>query len=533
LPVELNPNAHQSSSLLADSTYNLNRGAELALGAGHYARSLVWLRRDLRLHDHHALAQALRQSDFVQVVFIFDRDILDPLEDKQDLRLEFIWESLREIQAKLESLGGCLWVAHAQATSVILNMVEAMQAEAVFTNEDYEPLAKLRDSKLESELEAKGVDFHKFKDQVVFEKGEVLTATGTSFSVFTPYKNAWLKRLNANAFQEHLVNLSGKLFQPKIECAKAFKLPALETLGFLPGKLSQLKICSGSSGGHKLLEDFAARIGQYDATRNFPAIKGPSYLSVHLRFGTISIRQALRLALRVRDTHRDDSLGASTWLSELIWRDFYFQILHHHPRVVAQAFKPAYDRIQWSQDETLFSAFCEARTGYPLVDAAMSQLNQTGYMHNRLRMVVASFLTKDLGLDYRRGEAYFAKKLIDFDLAANNGGWQWAASSGCDAQPYFRIFNPITQSEKFDPQGKFIKRYLPQLQKLNAKSIHAPWTCSPLELIEAGINLGENYPWPIVDHAEARLSTLNRYAVVKDVINRPTALKAPKKQAPS
>ena len=484
------------------------------------------MRRDLRLHDHHALSEALRQSDQVQIAFVFDRDILDNLTDKTDLRLAFIWESLREIQAKLAAEGGRLWVCHGRAGEAIPEMAAALGAEAVFTNEDYEPLAKLRDSIVEAALQAKGIEFHRHKDQVIFEKSEVLTALGSPFSVFTPYKNAWLKRLDPRHYEEHAVCLTGQLHPGNSTASStgsrasndSFHLPELHELGFQKIDLSALNIRPTSAGGQALLEDFASRIGRYADTRNFPAVKGPSYLSVHLRFGTVSIRQALRLALRVRDTLKDESLGANTWLSELIWRDFYFQILHHHPRVVKQAFKPAYDRIVWSQDTAHFKAFCEAKTGYPLVDAAMTQLNESGYMHNRLRMVVASFLTKDLGLDWRWGEAYFARKLIDFDLAANNGGWQWAASSGCDAQPYFRIFNPITQSEKFDAKGKFIRRYLPQLKGLSDHAIHAPWLCPPLELSASGITLGEDYPWPIVDHASARLSTLARYSVVKDVV---------------
>jgi len=233
---------------------------------------------------------------------------------------------------------------------------------------------------------------------------------------------------------------------------------------------------------------------------------------VHLRFGTVSIRQLVAAA------REHDSAGAAVWLSELIWRDFYHQILHHHPHVVDHSFKPDYDRIEWvrgAQADALFSAWCEGRTGYPLVDAAMTQLNQTGYMHNRLRMVVASFLTKDLGLDWRRGEAYFALQLNDFDLAANNGGWQWAASTGCDAQPYFRIFNPVSQSQRFDPQGQFIHRYLPQLTALPAPAVHAPWTARPMELASAGIVLGRDYPLPVVQHDVARATTLARYAVVK------------------
>ena len=286
------------------------------------------------------------------------------------------------------------------------------------------------------------------------------------------------------------------------------------------------------SGGATLLEDFLPRMPAYDETRNFPAIKGPSYLSVHLRFGTVSIRGLARRAidgmrsgeLASRGKTETDgpagSAGVMTWLSELVWRDFYFMILHHHPRVAHAAFKPEYDRIRWEQGahaDAQFTAWCEGRTGYPLVDAAMAQLNQTGYMHNRLRMVTACFMIKDLGLDWRRGERYFAEKLNDYDLSANNGGWQWASSSGCDAQPYFRIFNPITQSEKFDADGRFIQRYLPQLAKLSAKQIHAPWLQPAAVLRDAGITLGENYPAPIVQHDEARQRTLARYAVVKKV----------------
>ena len=293
-------------------------------------------------------------------------------------------------------------------------------------------------------------------------------------------------------------------------------MPALKSLGFEATNLHQLRLPSGTAGAEELLADFLDRIDQYHETRDYPAVKGPSYLSTHLRFGTISIR---RLAREAHHRMQAGERGAEVWLSELIWRDFYHQVLHHHPHVASRAFKPAFDRIKWAhgkQADAQFQAWCEGRTGYPLVDAAMHQINQTGYMHNRLRMVVASFLVKDLGLDWRRGEAYFAEKLNDFDLAANNGGWQWAASTGCDAQPWFRIFNPVTQSEKFDAQGRFIRRYLPQLAKLPDKLIHAPWTARPVDLAAAGVTLGRDYPEPLVMHDEARRRTLERYAVVKD-----------------
>jgi deoxyribodipyrimidine photo-lyase len=262
------------------------------------------------------------------------------------------------------------------------------------------------------------------------------------------------------------------------------------------------------SGAQTLLKDFAGRMSNYKETRDYPAVRGVSYLSVHNRFGTVSIRELVTRAMQ-------GTGSASTWLSELIWRDFYFQILWHHPHAARSAFKREYDAIRWGNDRDLFAAWCEARTGYPIIDAAMRQINQTGYMHNRLRMIVASFLTKDLHIDWRWGEKYFAYNLNDFDLSANNGGWQWAASSGCDAQPYFRIFNPVTQSERFDPKGKFIRRYLPELAKVPDKFIHAPWLLPPLEQQAAGCIIGRDYPAPVVDHATAREKTLEMYGVVK------------------
>ena len=359
-----------------------------------------------------------------------------------------------------------------------------------------------------------GVLLHTYKDQVVFERHEILNQSGHAFTVFTPYKKAWLQALTASHTQPHPVERFADALAP-CPPGLATGVPPLEALGFVPSNLRELKIRTGSRGALALLEDFLARIEHYGQTRDFPALKGPSYLSVHLRFGTLSIRQAVRLA---HDLHQQGVAGASTWLSELIWREFYQQILAHFPHVAERAFKPVYDRIRWEHGKTAqahFAAWCAGQTGYPLVDAAMHQLNQSGYMHNRLRMVAASFLCKDLGLDWRWGERYFADHLIDFDLAANNGGWQWCASSGCDAQPYFRIFNPVLQSEKFDPQGKFIRRYLPPLASLPDAQLHAPWRASAHDLAAAGVVLGRNYPAPLVDHFEARALTLERYAVAR------------------
>jgi deoxyribodipyrimidine photo-lyase len=476
-----------------------------------YACGLVWLRRDLRCHDHAALSEALASCKKVFIAFVFDKTILDELSNKADRRVEFIWQSVVELNETLKKHGGALICEHAHAIDAIPKIADKVGAQAVFTNHDYEPAAVHRDEAVAIHLKALNIEFKSFKDQVIFEKSEVLTGAQKPFSVFTPYKNAWLKLRTDKDLAAYPCDLAGG----QLSTLAGMEIPSLEAMGFKSTNLNALKIAGGSRSGLALLKDFADRIGQYDESRNFPSVKGPSYLSVHFRFGTVSIREAARLAWHTLQTKPAASAGAQTWLSELIWRDFYFQILHHNPRVVKNAYKPEYDLIQWNRDSEVFDAWKQGRTGYPLVDAAMAQLNQTGYMHNRLRMVVASFLIKDLGIDWRWGEAYFAEQLNDFDLSANNGGWQWAASSGCDAQPYFRIFNPITQSEKFDAEGKFIKRYLPQLAGLTKKTIHAPWLAGPIELQATQIKLGETYAHPIVAHDVARAETLERYSVVK------------------
>lgn len=469
-----------------------------------YPRSLCWLRRDLRLHDHAALYHALTQSAVVHCVFVFDTEILDALADRQDRRVEFIWHSLRELQQRLHQLGSTLHVLHGKATELIPQLARELRAEAVFCNHDYEPAAVLRDATVEQALAQSGVDFHHYKDQVIFEQSEILTGAGKPFSVFTPYKNAWLKKLDDFYLRAYPTE---KYFSALAPCA-ATEMPDLETIGFAASNLQALKLPTGESGAAALFADFTQRMAQYHEARNLPAIKGVSYLSTHLRFGTISIRQLAAHA------HYTGGTGALTWLSELIWREFYQMLLHHYPRLAqGQSFKPQFNALAFDNDSEKFAAWCEARTGYPLVDAAMRQLNQTGYMHNRLRMVVASFLVKDLHIDWRWGERYFAQHLLDFDLAANNGGWQWSASTGCDAQPWFRIFNPVTQSKNFDSEGKFIRRYLPELAKCSNKWIHAPWLMPASEQQSCGVVIGKDYPAPVVDHALARSRTL---ALFKD-----------------
>ena len=479
---------------------------------------LVWFRRDLRDSDHVALAEAMRRARRVYCAFIFDREILDALLTRTDRRVEFIRESLVELDAALRKRGGALIVRHAWASSEIPRLAGELGVSAVFANRDYEPQAKVRDASVASALSEAGIAFELFKDQVIFDGPEVLTQAGRPYSVFTPYKNTWLKRLGEDDLQVH--GESGASVGCLATSSEAGVIPSLAAIGFAASDLHQLGVAPGMHGARRLLDDFVGRVGRYKAQRDYPAVRGVSYLSVHLRFGTVSIRELVRAALAAGalNAAEDGAEGAATWLSELVWRDFYFMILDTFPHVAERAFKPEYDAIAWQQgglSDSHFAAWCAGRTGYPLVDAAMLQLSRSGYMHNRLRMIVASFLTKDLGIHWQRGEAWFAQQLNDFDLAANNGGWQWAASSGCDAQPYFRIFNPVTQSERFDPSGKFIRRYLPALAAVPDKYIHAPWRMNAAEQAACGVVIGRDFPAPLVEHDEARRLTLERYAVVK------------------
>jgi deoxyribodipyrimidine photo-lyase len=441
--------------------------------------ALVWFRRDLRADDHAALHAALRAGGPVHCAFVFDTEILDALSSRADRRVDFIWKSVAELRQALETLGGGLHVLHGRAREEIPRLAARMGVGAVYANRDYEPQAIERDREVEARLARAGIAFHTRKDQVVFELDEVLSGAGQPYSVFTPYRNAWLRKLNEFFLGAYPVEKHAGRF-----ARGGSPLPSLAALGFEPAPMA---LPAGASGAAKLFADFKRRIDDYARKRDYPALKGPSYLSVHLRFGTVSIRRLARFAWTRKGA------GAATWLSELCWRDFYFSILAWRPDVVDHAFRREYGALAWDDDERLWRAWCEGRTGYPLVDAAMRQLNTTGTMHNRLRMVAASFLVKDLGIDWRRGERYFAEKLNDYDLAANNGGWQWAASTGCDAQPWFRIFNPVTQSRKFDPKGAFIRRYVPELAHLDARAIHEPRD-------------------PVVDHAAARARTLARYA---------------------
>lgn len=456
--------------------------------------ALCWIRRDLRLHDHAALSRALAENDHVHLAFVFDSHILGKLE-KDDRRITFIVESLREIESRLQKLGASLHVLRGGPVEEIPRLAQTLGVGAVYANRDYEPYAKKRDEAVARALESHGIPFHTFKDAVIFEKHEVLTGSGETYKVFTPYKNKWREKLFEQMGQLPSFTCSSKHLARWKNPDNILAIDWFERLGFIPTSNS---ISGGGQAGLKRLRHFQTQMSHYQETRDIPSIDGTSNLSVHLRHGTVSVRDMVRAALN------EKSQGGQTWLSEIVWRDFYQMILDAHPHIERGSFKPAYDKIQWRGKDAWFEAWREGRTGFPLVDAGMRCLAQTGMLPNRLRMVTASFLCKTLLIDWRRGEKYFASQLLDYDLAANNGGWQWCSSSGCDAQPYFRIFNPWTQSEKFDPEGVFIKAWVPELAHLAAPEVHRP-----------SIQAAPDYPPPIVVYEKTRQEALQMYATIK------------------
>ncbi len=423
--------------------------------------SIFWFRRDLRLEDNAGFYYALSGDHPVLPLFIFDKHILDDLEDKTDARVTFIHRVINQMKMELEQNGSSIKVIYDTPENAFNQLLDDYEIAEIFTNRDYEPYATERDEKIHSLLKSKNIRLNDFKDQVIFEKAEITTNAGDPYKVFTPYKNAWMekfKSMNLDQYQcsKHYGNLA------KIE---ALDMPSLQDMGF-----------EESSVEIPPLKFKEKVISRYDELRNFPAQDGTSRLGLHLRFGTVSVREAVKRALKLNDA----------WLNELIWREFYMMILANFPHVVDQAFKSKYDNIPWRNNKADFEKWCAGKTGYPIVDAGMRELNSTGYMHNRVRMIVASFLTKHLLIDWRWGEAYFAKKLLDYELSSNNGGWQWAAGSGTDAQPYFRIFNPYSQTDKFDKDKTYIKKWVPEYGT-------------------------DQYPEPMVDHKDARQRALDTF----------------------
>ncbi len=425
------------------------------------AINICWLRRDLRLNDNTALYHALKNDKPVQLIFIFDKNILERLEDTDDARVTFIHDEVRALNEAVQSYGSAVQVYYGEPLKVWKDLINQYEIAGVYANRDYEHYAIDRDKGVSELLATHSIEFKTFKDHVVFEKGEVLKNDGTPYTVFTPYKRKWLERFT----REGVASFPSEQHLDNLVKAIPTKMISLQSMGFvrstvpIPPRVVNRGV-----------------VKSYNKTRDFPAIEGTTRLGIHFRFGTLSIRKKCRLASDLNDTY----------LSELIWRDFYSQILAHFPHVEKQAFRPKYDRIHWRNNEMEFEKWCAGETGYPIVDAGMRQLNEIGYMHNRVRMITASFLTKHLLIDWRWGEAYFARKLLDFDLASNNGGWQWAAGSGTDAAPYFRIFNPTTQQQKFDRDFRYIKAWVPEWET-------------------------DDYPDRIVDHKFARERCLETY----------------------
>lgn len=466
-----------------------------------YRHSICWIRRDLRLQDQRALSAAKQNSEFVTVIFVFDTNILNKIQNKKDRRLTFIHQSLQELNNKLQTKNSQLVVLHGDPAVEIPKAAKLLQADAVYAGLDFEPYAKVRDQKVYESLQIMGCFLHLVKDQVIFAGLEVKKQDGSPFKVFTAYKNQWLKQLQTE--DTFNVNIQGDNFMSHNKLKSFAHDWSLKDIGF---EKSSLWLDAGEVEARHRLRKFSAVMDKYHLTRDFPwQDKGTSWLSVHLRFGTISIRSCVREVLQKRTE------GAKVWLSELIWREFYHMILDQFPHVAKSSFKPEYADLRWPGLDEHYEKWCAGMTGYPIVDAAMRHFNNTGWMHNRLRMIVAMFLVKDLLIDWRRGEQYFADHLLDFDLAANNGGWQWCASTGCDAQPYFRIFNPTLQSERFDASGSFIRLHCPELHGFSDKKIHAPWKTTKSEQESAGCIIGKDYPAPIVDHAEQRQKVLRLY----------------------
>ena len=423
--------------------------------------AVFWFRRDLRLEDNRALLEALKSNTQVYPIFIFDPGILNQLDQPNDRRVQYIYQQLQNIQKQLQKFKAHLNVFYGAPEKIIKSCCKNWKVQAVFANHDYEPYARKRDAGIADLLKPLGIAFNTFKDQCIFEKNEILKSDGSPYTVFTPYSRTWHKTLQS----QHYTPFDSSPYWNRLAPGNS-TWPSLEDMGFKPA-LEPVHTAELPS---------AQLLAQYAHQRDIPSVKGTSRLSMALRFGTVSIRAALRQALPY----------SQAWVNELIWRDFYMMILWHFPHVTEGAFKPAYNFIPWRTDEAAFERWCRGETGFPIVDAGMRELNTTGFMHNRVRMIVSSFLVKDLLIDWRWGEAYFAKTLNDFDLSANNGGWQWAAGTGCDAAPYFRVFNPDSQQKKFDPQGLYVRQWIPELGT-------------------------SRYPKPMVDHAAARIRAVETY----------------------
>lgn len=464
--------------------------------------SIAWLRRDLRLHDHAVLHHALATPGTVQPVFIFDTDILSDFPNPQDRRVTFLMQALQHLHQQLTALGGGMLVLHGRAETAIPKLHTVLKPAQIIAVEDYEPSARARDAAVKNAVGAE--QFTLVCDHVGQPPYQVLKPDGTPYRVFTPFARQWRVQATPATYGEYAVDLRGRLADYTWVCAAATRAGLyvldmnadtavlLEKIGYQPVDMGEWNV----TDARERLENFiTAKVKKYPAARDFMATPGTSKLSPYLRFGLVSVRECLRAAMAQGN--------ADAWVNELIWRDFYAAILYHFPLSATQEFQEVYrGKLTWRQDQEIFARFTAGQTGYPVVDAAMRELLQTGWMHNRARMMVASFLTKDLHMDWRLGDAHFAQYLMDYDMASNVGGWQWAASTGTDAQPYFRVFNPVLQSEKFDPAGDYIRRFVPEIAHLSDAEIHAPWLSK---------NPPASYPGPIVDHRTAKEHAISMF----------------------
>ncbi|MFN8577607.1 MAG: deoxyribodipyrimidine photo-lyase [Candidatus Sericytochromatia bacterium] len=428
--------------------------------------SIFWFRRDLRINDNSGFYNLLNDKNNILPLFIFDKDILDKLSDN-DKRVNFIYLELKKMKFEFEKLESSFLILYGNVYEIYEKIIKEYDIDSVYTNHDYEPYALDRDNKIKELLEKNNIIFKTFKDQVIFEKKEILNQQDNIYTVYTPYKNKWKEKV----LEQGIINYPSETYLSKLYKIESLNIPSLKDMGFneietiFPNKEIDLDI-----------------IKDYDKYRNIPSLDKTSRVSLYLRFGTISIRECVNIAYKYNEI----------WLNELIWREFFMMILFNFPHVVNNSFRKEYDNIQWLNNNDDFKKWCEGKTGYPIVDAGMRELNETGYMHNRVRLITASFLTKDLLIDWRWGERYFSEKLLDYELSSNNGNWQWCAGTGCDAAPYFRVFNPYMQTEKFDPDYKYIKRWVPEYNT-------------------------SKYPKPMIDHKFARNRALETY---KQALNR-------------
>ena len=471
-------------------------------------KGLFWFRRDLRLEDNSALYHALLECDLVAPIFIFDKSILNDL-IVEDRRVEFIWETINYLKKQLNNIGSDMVIKYGYPIEDIPLLAKKYDVGFVYANEDYEEYGIKRDQEIKTKLSLDNIDFKLYKDTVIFSKNEVIKSNNQPYVYYTDYKNHWLNKINSTFYKQY----ESELLLHKMVKFKGAEIPPLDYIGFNRTNLLKMKLEVGYPGALKLFNRFKVKVVKdYKKLRDIPASLGVSFLSLHNRFGTISIRKQIKDIYELET--KENKEGCESWINELIWREFYIQLMYHYPNLKNEPFKKEFTNFNWSNNYNNFTAWCDGKTGYPLIDAAMIQLNNTGYMHNRLRMLSASFLTKHLNIDYKLGEDYFANKLLDYELACNNGNWQWCASTGCDSQPYIRIYNPVKQSQMFDSEALFIKKYIPMFKNIPSKFLHEPWKYIE-EIKEYKITIGKDYPLPIVNHEEKRKESLKNYEEIR------------------